>query len=334
MKIFNKNFSKKAFSLIELSVVLVIISVLIAGTLSVSITSINNAKAKVTNDKIKAIYQSMGAFLLKNYRLPCPANLTLAKITSGYGAEIGSQGGCSGTGVYLNTVGSGQTASQVAYGMVPVTALGLSADMAEDAYGNKIAYAVGLRFTKAEYPTATAASPTGFSYTSTAATNIYLIQVIEQPSTNVVDGIIFALISAGQNKFGAFSANSTAQNTAPSDTHEIVNYPNVASGTTATYGNSAGHTTRITFASVSASSDVFDDVVFFKTRENMLADFDAQFLVPCAGFTANGHTYVSAYYGTLVQSSTGACTAPASVRPSFRCSTGGTFQAVDTCTTY
>jgi prepilin-type N-terminal cleavage/methylation domain-containing protein len=42
----NKKF-KKAYSLLELSIVIIIVSILITGTLSVSVGSINNMKVKI-----------------------------------------------------------------------------------------------------------------------------------------------------------------------------------------------------------------------------------------------------------------------------------------------
>lgn len=332
MKIFTKNFNKKAFSLIELSVVLVIISILIAGTLSVSVTSLNNAKAKSTRDKMAAIYQAMGAFLLKNGRLPCPASLVLAKTSASYGAEIGSAGTCSGSGTYTNT---NATSGISSFGMVPTAALGLSTDMSEDAYGNKFSYVVIVKFTKSDgYPTVSTTN--GFSFSTTAA-GTTMMQIIEQPAANLTDSVMFAIISHGQNKFGAFNTTATTQNGASSDTAEATNYPTSISGNTASVGAVSGYSTRVTITSVSSSSDVFDDVVFFKTRENMLADFNAMFLLGCASTTSNGHSYAASYYGTLVQSSTANCTTPSNIRPSMRCSvgsSGGTYQAADTCSAY
>src|SRR3989338_7419279 len=111
----NKKVFKKAYSLIELSIVILIISILITGALTVSVGSVNNAKIKNTNDRLQQVYKALGNFLVANKRMPCPASLKKIKTTdSDYGAEVGSQGACSGSGVYQST-----TSANLVYGMVP-----------------------------------------------------------------------------------------------------------------------------------------------------------------------------------------------------------------------
>ena len=70
----------KAFSLIELSIVLLIISILASSALSISTNSIINNKIKVTNDRINQLYKAIGNFLVINGRIPCPASLIKNKI--------------------------------------------------------------------------------------------------------------------------------------------------------------------------------------------------------------------------------------------------------------
>lgn len=73
-QVLQKN-NKTAYSLLELSIVILIISILISGVLTMSVGTTNNAKNKATNDKILEIYKALGNFLLTNKRLPCPASL-------------------------------------------------------------------------------------------------------------------------------------------------------------------------------------------------------------------------------------------------------------------
>ena len=79
----------KAFTLVELSIVLVVISVLLITSIPVLTGAVNNAKIKVTNDRIDAIYKAMGAYLSIYKRLPCPASPLIAKSNSAnYGMEV------------------------------------------------------------------------------------------------------------------------------------------------------------------------------------------------------------------------------------------------------
>jgi len=74
--------------LIELSIVILVISLLMAGVFSMATGSINNSKVALTNKKMKEIYKSMGTFLMVNKRLPCPASLARSKIDDAdYGKE-------------------------------------------------------------------------------------------------------------------------------------------------------------------------------------------------------------------------------------------------------
>jgi len=316
---------KTAFSLIELSIVLVILSILIVGALSVSTAGISNAKNKITNDRLQAIYKALGEFMLAQSRLPCPADLTQVKTGAGYGAEVGSQGECSGTGVYASN-----NQSDIVYGMLPVNALKLPSDMAEDGFGSKFSYIINRKFTKQEFSGA-AASPTGFSYTATDGTD--MIKILEQPSANEIDGIVFAVIGHGMNKFGSFNANSSSQNSASSDGYEQQNYPSNISGSTADYGVISGQGTRVVITSTNTSSDVFDDVVLYKSRANLISDFNAMYLIPCAAQTVNSRSYATAYYGSL-QYANSNCSTPSTSRPSYRCGVNGAWVSVDSCVAY
>ena len=144
---------KKAFSLIELSIVLVIIAILISASMPVATSVINNYKNRITKERIQAIYQALGNFTVSYQRLPCPASITLTKSDANYGMEIdcGTLPYYSGqsnpipapnSGVWQNT-----WSPNLIYGMIPVAALGLSKDMAEDGFGNKLAYSVIRGFT-------------------------------------------------------------------------------------------------------------------------------------------------------------------------------------------
>ncbi len=327
-----KNQQKKAFSLLELSVVLVIISILITGAMAVSVSAVDNAKLNVTKDRMNAIYKALGTYLLKNYRLPCPASLTLAKTSTSYGVEQGAtpgNGTCAGgSGIYAS---SAQT--NVIYGAVPVNTLGLPPEMAEDGYGSKIVYIVNRLFTDADYPTA---SGSGFSYASVSGNDMML--TFDVSTSTTVGEIIMTLISYGSNKYGAYNAYATAQNGASSNSYEQQNYISSISVTfdpnQASFGVNSSYTSRVVITSANVGSDSFDDIVLAKSRNDFVADFNAMFLIPCAAQTVNGHAYASVFYGTQKFSDTGNCTTPSTSRPSYRCGPYGSWSLVDSCVAY
>jgi len=322
---------KTAFSLIELSIVLVVISIVIAGALSASTVSLNNAKIKNTTDRMDAIYKALGNFVTTNYRLPCPASLIIARDSAGYGDSVGSAGGCSAVGVYS----SAQNAT-IIYGMVPIAALDLPKELAEDGFGNKLIYVVNKNLTAADYPSTNLSNTNFSSFLETDATSV--IRILQVPTSNVIDGNAFALISLGQNKYGAFNSTLTTQSSATStDTYEQKHYPtSVNTATTpytANYGSVSGFETRVTFIASNPSSDVFDDIVFYKTRSQMVIDFNAMFLIPCAGDT----NYTTAYYGQTsyykVAGVNSFCTTPNTVLRSKKCGPYGAWITQQTCFT-
>jgi prepilin-type N-terminal cleavage/methylation domain-containing protein len=276
---------KTAFSLIELAIVVTIISILVAGALATMTSSANNAKIKITNDRIQTIYKAFGNYLLVNKALPCPAVITSIKTSSanygGGSGEINTTVGanCIMTGVYNSDGGI------LAYGMVPVRVLGLSDDFAEDGFGSKFAYIVEKASTAGD--------------TSPFSTNGSTILTIkEKPDSSlqtIVTNAVFAIVSYGPNKSGAFPANSASSITRSSDADEMENDTN------------SGVYDEI-LVTYSGGSSIFDDIVFYKTRNALLQDFDALSLLTCASGTvtisAKSYTMPTGYYNQSVFSST------------------------------
>lgn len=311
-----KNNKKTAFSLIELSIVILIVSILATGAVSISITAINNAKIEATKKRIDEIYRAMGNFLLINGRLPCPANPALAKSStdSTYGNEITN---CATT--TSSSLSYSSSNSNLVYGTIPVKALGLSIDMMEDSFGSKFAYIIDKNFTVKtssgnytgnstfgtylffyyydsfykkliySYPTTTTTAPSSGG-TTTAAT---IIKIDEKPSATtqtVSTKAIFSIISFGANKYGAYPANSTTQTSASSDCDEASN-DNIQTSSCSESVNFDS-----TLVSSSGNSDSFDDIVFFKERNQMVTEFKAFSAIQCV-LPANS-TYFAIYSPT------------------------------------
>lgn len=344
---------KTAFSLLELSIVIIIISILIVGSMSASMTAINNAKYKVTRDRMAEIYKAMGNYLLINKALPCPASLKNMKSDSATGANYGvaaptaTPGTCALDGVFI-----GGMSSSLAYGMIPVQALGLNADMAEDGFGNRFTYIVSKGFTDVSV----ASTSSGFGSVSPASgftvPTAGFITLKESLGNSVfqtnTNDAVFAIISHGANKYGAFNNNALTQNAASADADEQENY-----GTSFVDGGGTADTVTISSYLVpsAVNSDVFDDVIFYKTRNNLLLDYSAMSLIVCPAIAANTDTsYVIAaspspfawpqsYYGQVVASTVTCSSVDASYTttvtyPTKRCGAFGVWQsgAINPCT--
>lgn len=296
-KIFKKN-CKSAFSLIELSIVILIVSILITGVLAVSVSNMNIVKVESAQKRIDAIYKALGFYLTANGRLPCPASmLTIKTNSSNYGESSGVGGTCSSSGVYISTVNT-----NLVYGMVPVKDLGLGTDFAEDGFGNKLSYVVDKRFTSS--------STFGLSASNSGLITVKEITSAGSDQVNTTEAI-FLIISHGVNKSGAFNANSGSQNTRSSDADEMSN--DLDSITTPAFD--------AIFVKSTKRSDVFDDTIFYKTRNALVADFNALNLIPCEASGTNNNdvvygattmTWPSSSYGKIVAAtgpSSGVCPA-------------------------
>lgn len=273
------NLQKRAYTLIELSIVIIVIATLLTGGLMASVNFINNSKISSNNKKIDTIYKALENYLIVNKKLPCPAPITDTKNSTSYGDDNSVAGVCASSGVYSST-----TATNLVYGMIPVKDLKLPEDIAEDAYGNKFGYIVHKHYTiesSAPYSDST-------SFGTTADSTLITIKEINGSAdkTNVTNAI-FAIISYGQNKYGAFNANSSTQNSVSADTYEAFNDVTPVSSNTANFNG--------TLYSSSAVSENFDDLIFYKTRNALIADSKAFNAIPCKSNALNNNDVT---YGT------------------------------------
>lgn len=111
----------RGFTLVELSVVLVILG-LIGGTLfSISSAMMSVQRSETTRAKLKAIDAALVSFVAINRRLPCPANGALATGTEVFGDQA-------------------NPCLDQANGVVPWVNLGLTASDIEDGWGTRITY--------------------------------------------------------------------------------------------------------------------------------------------------------------------------------------------------
>jgi len=274
----------KAYTLIELSISLMIISLIMAGIFSMATGSVVKSKVSSTNDKINKIYRALGVYLITNKRLPCPASLNDGiNDSANFGVESRpSSGDCGGF--------SGST-SNLRYGMVPVRQLNLSSDYAVDDFGNKISYIIDKRYT-GDFMTNIVKDAASFG--TAPSTQLMTIKEKQLDGTSVIDlsqVAIVVILSHGPNGLGAFNANDGTQNLAPSDSGEAENYPSTPYNSATSYDG--------VFYSEALNSDDFDDILFFKSRVDFVNDFSMQNLIPCYsdGVTDASFTPTSKYYG-------------------------------------
>ena len=236
---------KDGFTLIELSVVLVIIALITSMAVKSGIAVLDTARQTATIKKMAAIDKALLAFRAKNDRLPCPAGLKLTQAANSttYGVEY-SSGSCTGS-VTSNT--------SVAEGALPTITLGLPNDFMYDAWGNRIRYAVDINSTAKNAFTNTQMDAKFGSIT---------VQYDNTTGDNRTTTAIYALISHGKNSYGGYSVNGVINPTASLNSAEQKNY-----------GQTGFYVQEDLTGTVGAST-YFDDIVTYKERTALRIDSD------------------------------------------------------------
>jgi prepilin-type N-terminal cleavage/methylation domain-containing protein len=299
--------NKTAFSLVELSVVLVVIAVLISTSMPIATSVILNYKNRITNERIQAIYKALGNFTKNYQRLPCPASMQLAKGNSNYGKEIDCSASGSAVGAWSSSANT-----NVIYGMIPTAALGLSSDMAEDGFGTKLAYVVIKGYANQSY-FGTADSSTlvgngsGASFNAGDGSDDNRIRVHEKLGSSykrLTASAVMLIISYGANQNCGFNSKLTTQNSVSSDSDELLNCVRSldSSAGVASFYNYNYSTSTFPFLASSINNENFDDIVFYKTRNQLVADFNLYDLIYCSSDATQSITYNSStsfyWYGT------------------------------------
>ena len=207
----------RGFTLVELAVVLIILSVIGGMFMSSIFTMMDSQRTSTTRAKLVAIDAALVSFVAVNKRLPCPADGRLQS-----GTETSS--------------------CQNQHGVVPWVALGLSAQDIEDGWGNRITYRVDTRLTAANAMDMSACDPAGTGTPAVAPPNATCAsstgtcsaaalgncvppqsflsgkgiqvqnpggQILMNPAANPATGAAYVLISHGENQGGAYSSSGT-----------------------------------------------------------------------------------------------------------------------------
>ena len=189
--------SPYGFTLLEMSIVLVIISIVSIGLVEIFAASIQKAQLKQTVAKMESIQKTLYEYRLAFNRLPCPADATIAINVVNFGIEAANPGSCTGGIPAANFLQSpGGTAQDAREGMVPTKTLGLPDDYAFDGWGRRFMYAVSKDITQNGAFAAIPASDSATRMTIMSAQGV-------SKSTQAVE----VLVSFGQNGHGAYPRN-------------------------------------------------------------------------------------------------------------------------------
>ena len=244
------------FSLIELSVVILIIGLLLVTSFEGSKYFLIQNQIKATNVKLNAIQRAIEIYVRRTGHLPCPA--PLAKTSGSSNVEN------------CNTLSNNDTdgiykKDQILVGGVPYRDLDLTADLSHDAWGGKFVYSIYV--------------PAGKNIRELQDNNEYL-EIYENVMGNnedenkkhlITNNAVYSLVSAGRNKYGAFDFNTNTQLDwgRAENTVEQANGPN-------------NYKKRIVYFSDQTKGD---DIVRYKTKTQLIVDTELEDLNCCISDT-------------------------------------------------
>ncbi len=196
------------FTLIELSVVLAIIGVILYGSMSLLVVSIQSSQVNTTVATMDAIENALLNFRVAFGRIPCPADLTLSASNANYGVEAANTGSCTGGTPAANFI----AASGTAEGGVPTRALRLPDSYMYDGWGHKLRYAMNPNYSVSTSTTC-----------SLGAVSAPAITINDASGAARSTQAIYAIISHGANGHGAYTSNGLVINAKNTNTDEQTN---------------------------------------------------------------------------------------------------------------
>jgi len=259
--------TQRGFTLLELSIVLVLIAVIIGGGLVVMTSSLQASQYNVTVARMDEIEKALLNYALANNRIPCPTDLTLTTSSVNYGLEAGAGSGSAigtATGVCTGAVMLPQAnfvaTSGAVEGGVPTRALQLPDEYMYDGWGRKFRYAVD--------PTQTASGALPASV-SGGCNSTSAITVNDASGAARTTAAAYALISHGANGHGAYTSHGVTLNAGSVNANEQTNCHCTSSGVATTYAPT--YVEKVPMQDASNALDNFDDIVTFKEGWQMQA---------------------------------------------------------------
>lgn len=165
-----RHFAEDGFTLVELTIVLIIFS-LLAGGMMMSLGSQQDlTNARETEKRMNEVRDALLGYAVVNRYFPCPANPTTASGAAGAGTEVRVAGSCSAT-----------------EGVVPWATLGVAET---DSWGRRLTYRVTTAFSQ----------NTGFTLATGGSINV----LAAAGGTSLASNIPAIIVSHGKNGLRAY----------------------------------------------------------------------------------------------------------------------------------
>jgi len=255
------------FTLLEMSIVLVIIALITGSGILMGQSMMDSAKLANTNNKLNTIEAALYAYRMANNRIPCPTDPAMTETSDathfGYeAANNGISGNCTGgtPAVSINYSMTGVD-GQVVEGAVPVRTLSLPDEFMFDGWGRKFAYAVW-----------TGATGVSAFLNYGLKANCGAITVNNAGGSSRTTAADYVLLSYGPDGHGGYLAGGTRMNAGSDNTDEQTDCHCDASLNPKTY--KATYVQKDWTQDPADAKDSFDDLVRFKERWQLINEDD------------------------------------------------------------
>lgn len=237
--------SRTGFTLVEMSVVLVVIAGITAMGVTAGMEAIESARRVSTDKKLDEIEKALLAFRGRYERLPCPGDAALAASNSNFGYEAQNNNGTCTGGTPAATYVTSAATGAVPSGAVPVRTLGLPDEFMVDGWGRKFMYEVTPAMTRDD------------AFLDSQMFDSCAISVTNHAGGTLPLNPVYALVSHGKNGIGGY-INTTRQ-TGTAGTNEQTNIRTITTTPTIRVLNDNGTGTM-------GAAGYYDDLVRYKMR--------------------------------------------------------------------
>ena len=249
----------RGFTLIEISIVLVVIGLLLSGGLLALAPVLENAKRTETENAMTKIEDALTLYAIQYGCMPCPADGDIAAGVANAGLSE-RNGAAFYTNQCVDDAGGTACRGLGQDSVVPWTTLGLQESDALDGWGNRINYHLTATATDPVFDTASCPASTytsgifrcGISYPADAANYLIVQNTALAEITNPAERALYVLVSQGPDGDNARAGQTGTVQANPRNT--------------ATQNeNTDGDNTFVQGGPIGVIATYFDDIVRWKT---------------------------------------------------------------------
>lgn len=289
------NNTTAAFSLMEMAILIVVLTIIMTGSFSFLAIDARQASNTTTYDKLNVIEDALAEYFAVYGRLPCPASPWQSQSNGNFGLEQRQDSG----GNIDTCISSANTSVMSAsldndlqyLGTIPTRTLGLADDYMFDGWGRRFGYAVQRIFINNSDTNTLCVTGdnAAVDHTTTdkicfrgqAAGGSNLLIKDSYGGNTLSSDAVYVLVSYGQNGYGGFlrSANVDVDGGATSSSQPyrhtnppIANTDELANAGYDPAGGSWGINTFVSQFISAPPGETFDDIVRFKTRNTLVLE--------------------------------------------------------------